>query len=146
LKRNKKYGSEKKGKKNTEAKQSKKKNTEVKNEAKRKIRQQNKAKKKSTEANRKIWKQNDAKRKIWEAKRSEKIAANFSLKHAKLKRNEPFFASLRFEEKKILKRNRRTLMVYKAGLCSIPTVLIWDCRVVKWGDNDEVGSMILKLS
>jgi hypothetical protein len=44
-----------------------------------------------------------------EAKRSEKIGFSFSLEHAKTKRNGSFFASFRFEAKKIFKRNRRTL-------------------------------------
>jgi hypothetical protein len=44
-----------------------------------------------------------------EAKRSEKIGFSFSLVHAKTKRNGSYFASFRFEAKKIFKQNRRTL-------------------------------------
>jgi hypothetical protein len=44
-----------------------------------------------------------------EAKRSEKIGFSFSLEHAKTKRNGSYFASFRIEEKRIFKRNRRTL-------------------------------------
>jgi hypothetical protein len=46
----------------------------------------------------------------FEAKRSEKIGFSFSLEHAKTKRNGSYFASFRFEAKKIFKRNRRTLV------------------------------------
>jgi hypothetical protein len=45
----------------------------------------------------------------FEAKRSEKIGFSFSLEHAKTKRNGSYFASFRFEAKKIFKRNRSTL-------------------------------------
>jgi hypothetical protein len=45
----------------------------------------------------------------FEAKRSEKVGFSFSLEHAKTKRNGSYFASFRFEAKKIFKRNRRTL-------------------------------------
>jgi hypothetical protein len=44
-----------------------------------------------------------------EPKTSEKIGPIFSLEHAKTKRNGSDFASFRFEAKKFLKRNRRTL-------------------------------------
>jgi hypothetical protein len=100
-------------KKNKEANQSEKKNTEAKNEAKenygsetkqnekyrngkrskKKNTEAKQSEKKSTEAIRKIRKRNEAKRKIWEAKRSEKIYAKFSLKHAKRKGNESRFVS-----------------------------------------------------
>jgi hypothetical protein len=49
----------------------------------------------------------------FEAKRSEKkrkTCFSFSLEHAKTKRNGSYFASFRFEAKKIIKRNRRTLV------------------------------------
>jgi hypothetical protein len=56
-------------------------------------------------------KRNEAKNlKRNEAKSSEKIGFSFSLEHAKTKRNGSYFASFRFEAKKIFKRNRRTLL------------------------------------
>jgi hypothetical protein len=56
-------------------------------------------------------KRNEAKNlKRNEAKRSEKNGFSFSLEHDKAKRNGSYFASFRFEAKKIFKRNRRTLV------------------------------------
>jgi hypothetical protein len=58
-------------------------------------------------------KRNEAKNsKRNEAKRSNKIGFLFSREHAKTKRNGSYFASFRFEAKKIFKRNRRTLLPY----------------------------------
>jgi hypothetical protein len=97
------------------------------NKAKRKIRKQNtkqkdkyrsETKRKEKYRSETTRKENyRSEKKSTEAKRcekknfgSEKIDAKYLLKYAKPKRNESHFASFRFEAKKNLKRNRRTLI------------------------------------
>ncbi len=62
-------------------------------------------------------------RKMWDAK-SEKIDAKFLLKHAERKRNESRFALFRFEAKKHLKRNGRTLLLVE----SLVLIILGGCR------------------
>jgi hypothetical protein len=65
--------------------------------------------------NRSWW--NETKRKIWSEKKRNN-GFSFSLEHGKTKRNGSYFASFRFEAKKIFKQNRRTLL---RGECSYHT-------------------------